>query len=362
MGKEPESGSESASKQPLWKRLLPLIITVGFAAFLFGWVLPQFIDYEAVFRAIGEISASQWLVLLVVALVRLVPEGWVYRAALPGVSLARGISQSLVANAAVNIPPGGVDLVARYQMSRSWGMSPAVSTASTIGSWSFVTFAKLLLPLIAVLLLEIEKIRDDDLDALALLGLVILVLGSALIYMVLRSPNSAARIGRLLGRVVNWVVGWFRKEVSLDFEAAALQFRESTAGLFRSQWKQGLAAGLTAQLGMFVVLLLAVRFVGMGADQASFVVVFAAFAIVAALTVIPIFNGPGLAEATYIAILGNAVGSASADAVAAAVFVFRILTWLLPIPLGGIAFVRWRSWVHAQGRDEVLAEFTGTAS
>ena len=33
------------------------------------------------------------------------------------------------------------------------------------------------------------------------------------------------------------------------------------------------------------------------------------------------------------------------DQVAAAVFVYRILIWLLPIPFGGVAFTRWREEV-----------------
>lgn len=54
-----ENGAPDSNKTPLWKRLLPIVIGVGIMVFLFGWVLPQFIDYEAVFRAIGSISAFE---------------------------------------------------------------------------------------------------------------------------------------------------------------------------------------------------------------------------------------------------------------------------------------------------------------
>jgi uncharacterized membrane protein YbhN (UPF0104 family) len=46
-------------------------------------------------------------------------------------------------------------------------------------------------------------------------------------------------------------------------------------------------------------------------------------------------------------VLSVAVGGGQADEVAAAVFVFRILTWIMPIPLGGLAYSRWRASVKA---------------
>ena len=86
---------------------------------------------------------------------------------------------------------------------------------------------------------------------------------------------------------------------------------------------------------------MAVNAVGLEVD---WIVVFAAFAVVAVVQAIPIFNIPGIAEAVLITVLAAAVDGGN-DQIAAAVFVFRILTWLLPIPLGGIAFSRWRTWV-----------------
>jgi hypothetical protein len=53
---------------------------------IFGWVLPQFIDYESVFRAIGEIDAFEWIALVIAAALRFIPEGWVFVAAPPGLT------------------------------------------------------------------------------------------------------------------------------------------------------------------------------------------------------------------------------------------------------------------------------------
>lgn len=347
----------ASDRAPLWKRLLPTVIGIGIVAFIFGWVLPQFIDYEAVFRAIGEISLGEWAILIAVALVRFLPEGWIFVAAQPGLSIGQGTQLFLVSETLTNIPPGGLDLVARYQMSRSWGFSTGESTAATIASWLFASLSKLVLPIAAVLFLAANRLRDDDLNSLALIAFLIVVAGGAILFVILRSKRLAARVGVFLGAVVRRVSGLFRREVHTDFRALVLEFRERSADVLRSRTPLGLVAGLTARVASFAVLLLALRFVGLGSDQIDWTVAFAAFAASVALTVVPIFNMPGIAEAVLIGTFSAASGGGSTDQIAAAVFVYRILTWLTPIPFGGLAFTRWRDRMQEEGKTEVLDAF-----
>ena len=106
-----------------WHRCLP--IRVGVTAF---------IDYDAVFRSIGSVSFLEWVVLLVVASIRFIPEGWIYVAAQPGLTTRQGMQLFLVAETLSNVPPGGLDLISCFQMTRSWGFSAASSTSATIAS------------------------------------------------------------------------------------------------------------------------------------------------------------------------------------------------------------------------------------
>lgn len=140
---------QDSRSEPLWKRALPIVGSLVLVVFIFGWLLPQFIDYDAVFRAIREIAANEWALLLLVAGLRIIPEGWVYQASLPGINLRQAISQFQVTAALNNVPPGGLDLIARYQTARSWGISASGATTATIGSWFFVSYPKLLLPVVA---------------------------------------------------------------------------------------------------------------------------------------------------------------------------------------------------------------------
>lgn len=294
------------------------------------------------------------------ALVRFIPEGWVYVAAQPGLSLSQGTQLFLVSETLTNIPPGGLDLVARYQMSKSWGFSTGEATSATIASWVFTTLSKLVLPIAAVLFLAIRRVRSDELDLLAIIAFALVAVGSVVLYLVLRSPDLAGRVGDMLGRFVHRVSGIFRREVHTDFRQLVLEFREQSSALLRQQTPIGTVAGVTARIASFLVLLLALRFVGIDDGQLHWTIAFAAFAAAMALTVIPIFNMPGIAEAILIATFNAAAGGDAADQVAAAVFVYRILTWLTPIPFGGIAFTRWRDQIRLTGKTELLDAFDDT--
>ena len=350
--------ADAPEKPPLWKRMLPMIGTLVIVAFLFGWVLPQFIDYNAVFRAIGKISATEWVILIVVALVRFLPEGAVYMAAQPGLSLGQGTQLFLVSETMTNVPPGGLDLVARYQMGRSWGYQASESTSATIASWVFTTASKLALPIAAVAFLAVRRVRiAEELDLIAVIAFVLVAAGAVGLFLLLRSERLAGRIGEMLGAGIRWAAGFFRKEIKTDFRTLVLEFRGQASDVLRKQSLLGVTVGIIARVASFMVLLLALRFVEIGSDKIHWTEAFAAFAVAMAITVIPIFGMPGIFEAVMISSLNAAAGGGAADEIAAAVFVFRILTWLLPIPFGGIAFTGWRNKVRATGKTDLLDAF-----
>lgn len=332
----------AGSTSPL-RKWLPIFVSVLVMIVIFGFVLPQYIDYGAVFRAIGNISFVDWLVLGLLAVVQFVPDAWTLQASLPGATLRQGVTISTVTMAVANVPPGGLEVIVRYHMTRGWGFTARAATASTILTWIFATTSKLLMPVIAFLLLSLNRIRDEDVDFLAGLGLLLVLAGGLLIAFGLRSRRFIAFVARMLTWLVNRIGRLFRRDWALDLENAMLQFRDQTSDVLRSRWHLGVLGGLSVQLMAFVIMLTAVRGVGLTPEVLSTLAVFAAVAVVAAVTTIPIFNAPGLNEAVYIAILGFASGGGQADEVAAAVFVFRLITWLVPIPIGGLSYSRWRA-------------------
>jgi uncharacterized membrane protein YbhN (UPF0104 family) len=61
------------------------------------------------------------------------------------------------------------------------------------------------------------------------------------------------------------------------------------------------------------------------------------------ITTIPITpGGVGVAEFFYIALFTQIAGDEFTDQITAAVFIFRIVTWLLVVPVGGLTYLWWR--------------------
>ena len=102
------------------------------------------------------------------------------------------------------------------------------------------------------------------------------------------------------------------------------------------------ATFLTA-LTRFGLLLLALRATGVSDEVLSWPQVFVAYALVEGLTVIPITAGnAGVSEVVLVSLLTASAGEGSINEVTAAVILFRLLTWLLIIPVGLGAMAVWR--------------------
>ena len=104
------------------------------------------------------------------------------------------------------------------------------------------------------------------------------------------------------------------------------------------------ATTLLSHLSLFLVLLLALRHVGVSQDEVSWVKVLAAFAFVRLLSAVPVTpGGLGVVELGLTAAIGSGLADPAQNQVAAAVLVYRALTWFVPIPLGIVSWLFWRS-------------------
>ena len=170
---------------------------------------------------------------------------------------------------------------------------------------------------------------------------VVVVLG-----MLLRSEEAAARIGNRAARAVSAVRRLFGRGPVTGWDRATTKFRARTALLLRARWQWITLATVVSHLSLFLVLLLALRFVGVDAEQVSVVEALAVFAFARLLTAVP-FTPGGLGVIELALITGLAAAGGPRALVAAAVLVFRALTYVLPIPIGIGAYLFWRhnrSW------------------
>jgi uncharacterized protein (TIRG00374 family) len=210
----------------------------------------------------------------------------------------------------------------------------------------FNNFAKLGLPVLALALLLFDSEPSAARVTAGLAGVAGLVASVVALWLLMRSRESAARLGRVTGRWASAVVHLFGRPPVQGWDKATTKFRDRTALLLHARWYWITLATLVSHLSLFAVLLLALRFVGVDGDQVTWIEALAVFAFARLLTAIP-FTPGGLGVVELALITGLAAAGGPRAEVAAAVLIFRALTYVLPIPIGLVTYVIWRrkrSW------------------
>jgi uncharacterized membrane protein YbhN (UPF0104 family) len=287
-------------------------------------------------------------ILLLAAVWNLATYQFVVLSTMPGLTFRQATVSTETTTAVSNTVVGGaaIALGLTYGMNSSWGFSRSRTSVSLLVSGLWNNFAKLGLPVVALVLLAFAGQPSAGRLLAGVAGVAGLVAALGALGLLLRSREGAARLGTFSGRVASAVLRPFGRPAVQGWDRATIKFRDRTVLLLRARWHWITLATLVSHVSLFVVLLLALRFVGVSADQVGWIEALAVFAFARLLTAIP-FTPGGLGVIELALITGlSAAGGARAQ-VAAAVLTFRALTYVLPIPLGLATYVFWRrnkSW------------------
>ncbi len=324
-----------------------LVSATVVVAVFFG-VLPRIADLSEVWAAIRAMTALEAFTLVGVALWNLATYSFVQACALPGLRLDQATVATQSATAIANVVPGGaaVGLGVNYAMYASWGFRRAAVALSLLVAGVWNNFAKVGLPVVALAVLAVQGQARRSLVVASLAGVAILVASVAVFGVMLRSPALARRVGTALERVVIWLRRLVGRGPVRGWGEAAVRFRAQTIGLVRRRGAALTAITLVSHMSLFLVLLVALRHVGVSDDEVSWAEVLGAFAFVRLLSALPITpGGLGVVELGLTAALS--LTGADRELVVAGVLVYRALTYVLQIPVGAVGYLVWRrkaSW------------------
>ena len=125
--------------------------------------------------------------------------------------------------------------------------------------------------------------------------------------------------------------------------------RAKAVQTLRDRWLIATWGTVLTSATKFALLLMCLRFTGVSEDTLGWTEVFVVFALVQGLTIFPITAGDaGVSEVAYIGMLTAAAGSEWVNQITAAILVFRILTWLLIIPVGLGTLGLWKFQLRRQ--------------
>lgn len=186
------------------RSLIAVGVAIGIAVFIFGFVLPQVIDYKTVFEVLKNLEPQDYLIVIAAGLFLYIPEGALYASLMPGMGLRRGMS-AWVASTAVSTTIPGADLVVRYGMYRSWGFGVERTMLGIVLSGLFDNIVKFSLPSIAVVAFLLLGVGDlGDFVWIAIIALAVLIVMAVVVVGMLRSESFTQWLAGKAEAVTNW--------------------------------------------------------------------------------------------------------------------------------------------------------------
>ena len=327
------------------RKILRTALPVVLVAVIFGFALPRFASYGSAWASIGAMTWPQALLVAAAAAGSMVCSWIVICSVLPSVRLREAAAVNLSSSAVANTLPAGGALAmgVSWAMLSSWGISTADYVLYTLVSGIWNVFARLVLPVLALLVMVTvslprcrpDRRRRNGPSPARRHGGRSRPPAAQRALRAPRRPCAAARARRRLSAgtpapppgAAGWLPG----------------FRDRAAALLAARRWRITAATAVGNLTLWLVLLACLRGIGLSQAQVPWQTSLAAFAFVRLLTVLPVTpGGIGITELGLVGILAANSGHRASAQVTAAVLLYRAVTYFPPIPLGAVACLAWR--------------------
>jgi len=330
--------------------LLRIGIVVGVMVVVFGLILPRFIDYEQVGEALQSVTLEQFAVISVFGVIAWVLTGAIFAVLIPGLGLLRGLQSYLILTGiGASIPLGPWNMAVLWVVIRGWGRPVSTTTGGILLYGIFDQLSRFgLMFLAGLVLIPAEAMNRNVSVETGLIvgyfvvgGLLFLGLGVGLI-LVVRSERLARKLGQIAERIAGVVLLRIGRPVP-DIEGALVSFRITLGGTVHLHGVSAFAVAFVSKLAWALLMIVALRAVGVSAETLPDAIILAAVAGVFVITVLPISpGGAGVPELLYISFFTTYTGGADANLISAGVMLFRGFQWLFPIPLAWLLLARSR--------------------
>jgi len=327
------------------RKMLSGFLSYGVVILVFVFLLPKLTSTDDLATSLSLITPAQVVVVLLLGLFNLFTNLPPIVITLPGLRYREaGVTNMASAAISNTVPEGGaVATGLNFAMLRSWGFRLGDITSSYLTTGIWTNLVRYGLVAIALLVMAAEGDAPAYVVAIAIVVALLMAAAIALLAFVLRSEPFARRLGALLGRVAAPFFRLFRRRVIDDMDERTVAFRIELLRLVKDRWHALTGAMLLSQLSACLVLLVAVRMQGLSQSEISVARVVVAYGTMSlASLLMPTPGGVGVAEVALVAVLGAGLPESLIPQVTAAVLLFRLATWLLPIPIGAGTYLFWR--------------------
>ena len=337
-------------------RILVVVAVLGLSTFVLFNVFDD-LDWNEVRSSIAELSDAEILSLTFGWMVWVVTQGALTASLVDKLAVRRGVLASLGPTAISSVIPGPSDLPVRYRMYQSWGVSSSEATTAVVGSGVFSIGANLVLPSIAGVLIMFADVPLSGFFSVIVTASVALAVIVVTAGFTLGSAQRTKAAGRRLDRPARAVMGRLHKTLpDKNLGDVLVEKRAEAFDHLADKWVKCTVATVATTAAKCSLLVLTLRFVGIPEAALGWLAIAAAYGLVAGMTAIPLTPGSaGVAELGFVGLLTAAADGDWVNQITAGVLLYRLMTWLLLIPVGMGALGVWRFGVRAAERRAAAA-------
>ncbi|MFA7323098.1 MAG: YbhN family protein [Candidatus Nanopelagicales bacterium] len=338
--------------QGVIRRIISGLVSYGVVVLALWFLFNKLTSSAGLPSAVSLITGVQVAIISILGVVNLATNLPPIVICLPRLRLRQAAVTNTASAALSNtVPEGGaVATGLNFAMLRSWGFALDDITSEVVvtGVWSQMTkYILLALALVAVTIMGPAP-AGTIWFTLIVTGLVLLA--ALVLGLILRSHGFSRRLGAWLDSPLLGIKHLFKKFSPPSMKEQIPLFRKQMVSLLRLCWGRLTVAMLVSQLTACFVLGVACRMQGLGLETISWATIILAFGMATlASLIVPTPGGLGVAEVVLVTVLGYGLPESDQAAVLAAVLLYRLATFLVPIPIGLATYLYWRKsheWRH----------------
>ncbi len=340
--REPES--QDARRKRFNRRIVKVVgilIVIGLLYYTFFVLLPSEVDWSEVWADMQALSAGEIAALVVAGLLVIVALGWTSKASLPGLTLYEGTESSVTSQLSAFVFPPPADMVIRFAMYRTYGFpdeqSAAAVTIAMVARYATVLF----MPLLGIALVLVTGGGSwSGLFWLVLLGAVFIA-GMWLILRIARSDSAAQKAGAWLQRLSERLFRMVHRTAPDGIEQGVVKFGTRARSTIAGNGRVLVVSNLAWAMSNVLVMGLVLRFSGLDSSVVPPAAIALTTGLLMSVNMLPI-PGKDALVVSWIAAILALTSSSDVSALGTALLLYRMVTWILPMPVGGIAFLAWR--------------------
>jgi uncharacterized protein (TIRG00374 family) len=312
-----------------------LLALTGVSLYL---LFPSLVEVFSSWRSLKTLSWT-WVALMLVAESLSFVSVW----ALQRIALQRGGwfvigTAQLTSNAVGRVVPGGGATASAFEISMlaKAGVEPGRAGTSLAVAGALDFAALLVLPVLAVPAIVGGAPVGKSLEVAVLLGVAVLVLllAAGAVAFLTNGPVEA------VGRAVQWLMNKSirRRRHVHDLPEKLFAERDFARATLGTHWAQAIGAAVAISLFDYLALLCAVRAVHQSPRPSLVLLAYVAAILLSLIPFTP--GGLGFVEAGLVGLL--TASGVDAGAAVTATLTYRLASYWLPLPAGGIAYLLYR--------------------